>query len=33
MSPMAWADCMTDVTTHRIEERKSAYELESKKVD
>jgi uncharacterized protein YecT (DUF1311 family) len=33
MSPMVWADCVTDVTTHRIEELKSAYELESKKVN
>ena len=33
ISPMVWADCMADVTTHRIEELKSAYELESKKVN
>ena len=33
MSPMVWADCMTDVATHRIEELKSAYELESKKAN
>jgi len=27
MSPMVWADCMTNTTEHRIEEIKDAYEL------
>ena len=31
ISPMVWADCMTEVTEHRVMELKSAYELESKK--
>ncbi len=31
ISPMVWADCMTEVTEHRVVELRSAYELESKK--
>jgi uncharacterized protein YecT (DUF1311 family) len=33
MSPMVWADCMTNSTERRIEDLKDAYELGDRKLD
>ncbi|HEX9456643.1 MAG TPA: lysozyme inhibitor LprI family protein [Candidatus Acidoferrum sp.] len=33
MSPMVWADCMTNLTDRRIEELKDAYELGDRKLE